>query len=73
MLGLPIETVQGDPDGPTALRVVGMMLRRGYILLPSGVRGHVLGFAPPFIITRAQLKNAMDVLEDVLREVFTSS
>lgn len=63
MLGLPLLKADGRPDGAAALRVVGDMLQRGYILLPSGVHGHVLGFAPPFVITADQLQGSLEALE----------
>ena len=66
MLGLPILTANGEPDGGRAIQIVGQMLQRGYIILPSGVHGHVLAFAPPFVIDDKALMDSVDVLESLI-------
>jgi len=66
MLGLPLIGRGGHPDGAAALEVMAAMLGRGFIILPSGVVGHVLAFSPPFVIERAQLDAAVDALDAVL-------
>ncbi len=72
MLGLPLLDTSGKPDGMGGLRVAQEMLRRGYILLPSGVYGHVLGFSPPLVIEREQLQEALVALEEVLKGTLIS-
>ncbi|MBH25431.1 MAG: aspartate aminotransferase family protein [Myxococcales bacterium] len=69
MLGLPVQDANGAPDGFAGLRVVDGMLKRGYLMLPSGVHGHVLAFAPPLIISRDQLAGALEALDLVLSEL----
>ncbi|MEO1267050.1 MAG: aspartate aminotransferase family protein [Myxococcota bacterium] len=69
MLGLPVEDEHGNPSGAFGLQVVGHMLRHGYIMLPSGVYGHVLAFAPPLTISRVQLAGALATLDSVLSEL----
>jgi 4-aminobutyrate aminotransferase-like enzyme len=52
-----------------ALRVIKKMLSRGFIVLPEGERGNVIGFTPPLVIPKAQLKQAVRALIQSLREV----
>ncbi len=66
MLGLPVLTADGSPDGAAAIGIVSDMLQRGYVLLPSGVYGHVLGLAPPFVIGADRLQDAIGALEKSL-------
>ncbi len=66
MLGLPILSEAGGADGGSAMAAVSQMLQRGYLLLPSGVHGHVLGLAPPFVIGVDQIDAALAALDEVL-------
>jgi 4-aminobutyrate aminotransferase-like enzyme len=71
MLGAPMLTASGEPDGNGALRVMDAMLQRGYIMLPSGIFGHVLSFTPPLVIGREQLEGALVALREILDEHLT--
>jgi len=42
------------------------MLQRGYLLLPAGLDGEVLGFTPPLTLCGAQWDGALAALEDCL-------
>ena len=42
------------------------LLQRGYLVLPAGLRGEVLGFTPALTISRAQWDAALAALEDCL-------
>ena len=46
-------------------------LRRGTIVLPSGVAGNCLTIAPPVTIGEGQLERAVDLLEQAIRHVAT--
>jgi 4-aminobutyrate aminotransferase-like enzyme len=48
------------------MRAIKEMLRRGFILLPEGARGHVISFTPPLTISRAELSDAVSALKEVL-------
>jgi 4-aminobutyrate aminotransferase-like enzyme len=69
MVGLELRTLDGGPASATAIRVVKEMLKRGFILLPEGEHSNVIGFTPPLIISKAQLRRAVHALAKVLREV----
>jgi 4-aminobutyrate aminotransferase-like enzyme len=45
------------------------MLQRGYIMLPSGVYGHVLTLTPPLVVARKQLEGALVALREVLSQL----
>ena len=57
MLGL--ET--GSPG--EGARMAGELLKSGWILLPGGVDGDILGITPPLVLSDAQLEGALSALE----------
>ncbi|MEE2779013.1 MAG: aspartate aminotransferase family protein [Myxococcota bacterium] len=57
--------IQMDDPGAAAV-ITGQLLRRGYIVLPGGVEGDVLGLTPPLVITDAQLDATMDAIGELL-------
>lgn len=56
-------------SGRRALAVSRAMLRRGFIVLPSGEAGDVLAFTPPLTVARAVLAGAVAALGESLAEV----
>lgn len=67
MAGVELRRPDGRPATAEALHAVKAMLQRGYILLPEGADGNVLGLTPPLTITRAQLKSTVRALAEVWR------
>jgi len=62
----------GDPDRPApeaALELVDRCRERGYLVLPSGIHGNVLGLTPPFVITDRQLDGFFGVLREGLEQI----
>ncbi|HWN66624.1 MAG TPA: aspartate aminotransferase family protein [Haliangium sp.] len=57
------------PDGALALAVMRRMLEKGVLLLPSGVYGQVLSFTPPFVITRDEIDEMVELLAETLDEL----
>jgi acetylornithine/succinyldiaminopimelate/putrescine aminotransferase len=55
-----------------SLRVTKEALRRGTIVLPSGVDGNCLTIAPPVTISEGQLTRAVDLLEEAMRIVIST-
>ena len=53
-------------DAGTAGRLSGELLLAGFISLPCGVSGDVLGLTPPLVITDEQLDAALDVIATAL-------
>ena len=52
-----------ESEGPRVFAVVKDMLRRGYILLPTGEHGNVIAFTPAFTITEKQLERTLRALQ----------
>jgi 4-aminobutyrate aminotransferase-like enzyme len=65
MAGVELRLHDGKPATAEALRAVKTMLHRGFIVLPEGEHGNVIGFTPPLTITKAQLKSAVRALAEV--------
>jgi 4-aminobutyrate aminotransferase-like enzyme len=53
-------------DRPTAKRLAQELQARGVLALAGGPEGRVLQLVPPLTITRAQLRTALDLLEETL-------
>jgi 4-aminobutyrate aminotransferase-like enzyme len=69
MVGFEIQRSDGLPASAEVFEIVKRLLQRGFILLPEGTEGNVIGFTPPLTITRAQLARTLDALRSVLPEV----
>jgi len=66
MAGLELRRADGSPAMAESIAAVKKLLKRGYIYLPEGEHGNVIGFTPPLTITEAQLSEAVDELQNVL-------
>jgi 4-aminobutyrate aminotransferase-like enzyme len=64
MTGVELVGDKRRSGGEMVEAVVRGMLRRGYVVLPEGEGGEVIGLTPPLTIGRGQLGMALDVLED---------
>jgi len=62
MLGLEL----GSPG--RAARVTGLLLKRGYLALPGGVEGDILGLTPPVTIGDTQRDAALEAVHAALEE-----
>ena len=65
MLGIQF-TQREEGEMPFAVEVMQKMLRRGFILLPSGKGSRVLSLTPPLVITREQLDDCIRHLVEVV-------
>jgi 4-aminobutyrate aminotransferase/(S)-3-amino-2-methylpropionate transaminase len=66
LAGLEVQHTNGKPATDVTMRVVKAMLRRGFILLPEGEHGNVIGFTPPLTISKAQLRETIRELNAAL-------
>jgi len=66
MAGVELRLPDGKPAAEMAMQTIKKMLRRGFILLPEGEHANVISFAPPLIITKAQLAKSVAALAEVL-------
>ena len=65
MLGLEL-TEGGKPAPLKALTLMTACRDRGFLVLPSGVQGHILALSPPFVITQEQLEAALEAIREIL-------
>jgi 4-aminobutyrate aminotransferase-like enzyme len=66
MAGLELKFPDGRPAIRAALQTIKILLHRGYIFLPEGEHGNVIGFTPPLTIAKSQLAKATGALAEVL-------
>jgi 4-aminobutyrate aminotransferase-like enzyme len=66
MVGLEVTRKNGKPATDEVWAVVREMMRRGFLILPEGEHGEVLGFIPPLTVEWRQLHRALLALEDAL-------
>jgi 4-aminobutyrate aminotransferase-like enzyme len=69
MAGLDLTTEGGVPATAESLGCVQALLEAGYILLPEGEHGNVIGFTPPLVVTQRQIDSLLTVLETTLLRV----
>ena len=65
-LMLGVDFIKDDlrtPDGMMCLRLMEALRKDGYLVLPSGSYGNVLGLSPPFVLTDEQWGGFMASLE----------
>lgn len=63
MIGIDFITSTGAPDGAACLQLMAGLRAEGYLVVPSGVYGNVLGLSPPFVLTDEQWDGFMHALE----------
>ncbi len=62
MGGVELRDRDGQPAGPTALRVVQRLLSQGFVFLPEGNHGEVISLTPPLTIPERELSRALEAL-----------
>jgi 4-aminobutyrate aminotransferase-like enzyme len=59
----------GTPATDVSLRIIKMLLHRGFIFLPEGEHANVISFTPPLTITERDLRCSVAALRDVLAQL----
>lgn len=72
MLGIELNLANGKPATLESLEIVKRMLHLGFFLLPEGEHSNIVSFTPPLIISEAQVRRTVRVLERVIREACPS-
>jgi 4-aminobutyrate aminotransferase/(S)-3-amino-2-methylpropionate transaminase len=67
MVGIEFERRDARPAAREVWSTVLGMMARGFLVLPEGEHGEVLGLTPPLTIGRRQLSRAVEALDLVLR------
>ncbi|MDG1282222.1 MAG: aspartate aminotransferase family protein, partial [Pseudorhodobacter sp.] len=57
-----------DPSRKVGPQVAAAMLKHG-VIARAMPQGDILGFAPPFVITQAEIDRVVSVTQSALREV----
>jgi 4-aminobutyrate aminotransferase-like enzyme len=68
MAGLEMRWRNGAPAGRAVHDVILGLLQRGFILLPEGAAGEVIGLTPPLIISEAEISRFMKALAAEIRK-----
>ena len=73
-LGIGIELVRDrETKEPLPVsemqRIMRMLRERGIYIIPGGRYGNVLRCIPPLVITKAHLDKALEIIDEVLKEV----
>lgn len=69
MAGLELRWRDGTPAGEAVQRVVMALLGRGFIVLPEGDAGEVLGLIPPLIISGREIRRMLEALAIEIRKL----
>ena len=69
MVGFELRHRDGRPACDTVAGIVGMMLERGFLVLPEGEHGNVIAFTPPLTIRQSEIRRAVEALADVLAQL----
>jgi len=63
MIGMEFVKADKSPDKELTSRVINESLQKGAIFINTGIHSNVIRFLPPLVMTDAQLKLGMDILE----------
>ena len=62
MIGVELRTPSGAPDSERSLGLIENILTEGYLLLPDGEFGNIIGITPPLILTTRHIKGFVETL-----------
>ena len=68
MIGVEFRTTSGEPDTKRSLALIEDSLAEGYILLPDGEFGNIIGITPPLVLTTRHIKGLVETLLRLYRE-----
>jgi 4-aminobutyrate aminotransferase len=66
LAGVELIGNDGRPASGEAMQVVKQLLADGYIVLPEGEHGNVIGITPPLTISAAQIRQSIARLRHVI-------
>ena len=69
LAGVELNRPDGSPASDEAMKIVKNLLSDGYIVLPEGEYGNVIGITPPLTISPSQLRRALARLKDEIAAV----
>jgi len=66
LAGIELRLPNEQPATAATLEIIKAMLTKGYILLPEGEHSNVIGFTPPLVISKTQLRQAIRALRECI-------
>ena len=69
MIGVELRDANGEPNTRLSLAIIEALLDRGYILLPDGEHGNVVGITPPLIVSSGQIKAFVSCFIGLYQEI----
>ena len=72
MVGIEFRDHQCQPDSRLSLQLLEDLLEQGYIVLPDGDQGQVIGLTPPLIVSKSQISSFVCVLEELYQRAIAS-
>lgn len=64
-----VDVETGKPDKAKTAEIVKQANKKGLLLLSAGLKGNVIRFLTPLVITDDELNKGLEILEDVCRNV----
>jgi len=68
MIGMEFVKADKSPDKELTSRVINESLQKGAIFINTGIHSNAIRFLPPLVMTDAQLKLGMDILESSIEK-----
>ncbi len=69
MIGLEFVDAEGRPDAGVVKQIAQSAKDKGVLVLTCGYDGNVIRLLPPLVITEKLLRESLDILADIVREL----
>jgi 4-aminobutyrate aminotransferase-like enzyme len=69
MIGVELRDAEGMPDTHLSLGIIEALLDSGYILLPDGEFGNVVGITPSLIVSSSQIKAFVSCFQGLYQKI----
>ncbi|WP_087972110.1 aspartate aminotransferase family protein [Oceanobacillus rekensis] len=70
MIGFALQNVEtGEPDGEAVMKVLDGCLEKGVLFYLCGNAGEVIRMIPPLTVTKEQIDDGIEILEEVLESM----
>ncbi|MEJ7503864.1 aminotransferase class III-fold pyridoxal phosphate-dependent enzyme, partial [Staphylococcus pasteuri] len=67
-----VDAETGEPDKALTGKLVQLANEKGLLLLSAGIKGNVIRFLPPLVITDDELNEGLRILTDVFESVIST-
>jgi 4-aminobutyrate aminotransferase-like enzyme len=69
MIGVELRDASGEPNTKLSLSIIEALLDSGYVLLPDGEFGNVVGITPPLIVSSSQIKAFVNCFQSLYQKM----